>query len=308
MGQIGNCLCIAGCAPCRRLPCTHRRCRASRRSAPASRSLLWQTLSFPASALLLVLVLAPAAAAPSCSRPAIIAGIGAGGTLVLAAAAEGASEVVLAGIDIPDGTGSRATIAAAARRQLAELLTGQPVCLATAAGTAAGGDAADLDRYGRLAAQVQRADGLWVQGRLLAEGLARVHPTPSARSRIAEMLTIEAQTRADRRGLWRLASGRIQPADAVDPAATGLQIIEGRVLEAERRGDWWYLNFGADWRRDFTVTLHKRALPLFAGAGVEPFALRGKVIRVRGVLQWLNGPMIEVLVPEQIEIAGIAAG
>ena len=71
----------------------------------------------------------------------------------------------------------------------------------------------------------------------VAEGLARVHPTPSARSRIAEMLTIEAQARADRRGLWRLASGRIQPADAVDPATTGLQIIEGRVLEAERRGD-----------------------------------------------------------------------
>lgn len=304
MRQIGNCLCKLGRARRRPLPHPSRLCRTRRRSSAAGRLLLRRALSFPASALLLALVLAPAAAAPSCSQSAIIAGIGASGTLVLATPVEGATEVVLAGIDIPDGTGGRATVAADAHRQLAELLTGQPVCLATAAG----GDVANLDRYGRLAAQVQRADGLWVQGRLLAEGLARVHPTPLARSRIAEMLALEARARADRRGLWRLASGRIQDAEAVDPAATGLQIIEGRVLEAERRGDWWYLNFGADWRRDFTVTLHKRALPLFAASGIEPYALRGRVVRVRGFLQWLNGPMIEVLVPEQFEIAGIAGG
>ena len=33
-----------------------------------------------------------------------------------------------------------------------------------------------------------------------------------------------------------LDAAELQPADAVDPAASGLQIIAGRVLEAERRG------------------------------------------------------------------------
>lgn len=293
MGRIGNCLYASG----RR---THR-AADPRRPAPAGRARLACAVPVAAGVLLLAYGATPAAAAPPCAR-SVVAGITVTGTLVLATPVADAAEVVLAGIDLPAGTSAPGNVAADACRQLADLLAGQAVCLA------AEGGAEDLDRYGRLSAQVQRDDGLWVQGQLLAGGLARVHPTPSARSRIAEMLAIEAEARAGRRGLWRLASMRVQPAEAVDPAAAGLQVIEGQVLEAERRGDWWYLNFGPDWRRDFTVTIHKRSLPLFAGAGIEPYGLRGTVVRVRGVLQRLNGPMIEALVPEQIEIAGIAGG
>lgn len=288
MGRIGNCLYAGGrgwswCPPSPTARAT--RSEAAGRS-PSSRAGLCA-----AGALLLAFVHEPAAATPSCSR-AVVASISVTGTLVLSTPVDGASEVVLAGIDALAGTRA---LAEEARQQLADLLVGQDVCLAAEDG------ADSLDRYARLVAQVERGDGLWVQGGLLARGLARVHPTPAVHSRIREMLAIESEARTGRRGLWRLASMRVQPADAVDPAATGLQIIEGRVLEAERRGDWWYLNFGTDWRRDFTVTLNKRSLPPFAAAGIEPYALRGTTIRVRGVLQWLNGPMIEALVPEQIE-------
>jgi hypothetical protein len=85
-------------------------------------------------------------------------------------------------------------------------------------------------------------------------------------------------------------------------AVGSFQLIEGRVVEAARRADRWYLNFGEDWRSDFTVIIPAQALHDFAAAKVDPYALRGRVIRVRGWVESFNGPMIEAVIPEQIEI------
>lgn len=71
---------------------------------------------------------------------------------------------------------------------------------------------------------------------------------------------------------------QIQPPAMPSARGPGLQLVEGRVVDAERRGDWWYLNFGQDWRRDFTVTIGKQALPAFAATGTEPYALKGRTI------------------------------
>lgn len=256
-------------------------------------------------------------AAQPCETPATVSSIDNAGTLVLAAPVQGATTVRLAGIAISDrpstlpsaaeqpadvvhkassAVGGIAGVASAARRLLADLSVGTVVCLDL------GGRAATVDRYGRLPAQVYREDGLWLQGRLLGVGLARVWPTPQARNRIDEMLAAEKSARAARRGLWRLSAFRVWSSEDAEHAPTGLQIVEGRVLEAERRGELWYLNFGADWRRDFTLVIGKQALAEFVRAGLEPYALKGRLIRVRGMLQRYNGPMIEVLVPEQIEL------
>ena len=63
-----------------------------------------------------------------------------------------------------------------------------------------------------------------------------------------------------------------------------------------------YLNFGNDWKTDFTVTLGPMARRLFKKAGIEPLSLEGKRIRARGWLKKRNGPMIEASHPEQIEV------
>jgi hypothetical protein len=63
-----------------------------------------------------------------------------------------------------------------------------------------------------------------------------------------------------------------------------------------------YLNFGRDWRRDFTV---RAALPdarRFARQGLELDGLVGREILVRGHLLEANGPMIELVHPAQIEV------
>jgi hypothetical protein len=80
------------------------------------------------------------------------------------------------------------------------------------------------------------------------------------------------------------------------------QIVEGRVVSAavvRRRG---YLNFGADWRLDFTVTVAPRDRRLFNRAGLAIESYQGRLVRARGWLKSFNGPMIEATHPEQIEL------
>ena len=63
-----------------------------------------------------------------------------------------------------------------------------------------------------------------------------------------------------------------------------------------------YLNFGPDWRSDFTVSAASAARRLFERDGHDLIALEGRIIRVRGWIKWWNGPMIELTHPEQIEV------
>ncbi|MFO1120383.1 MAG: thermonuclease family protein [Rhodospirillales bacterium] len=248
----------------------------------------------------------PAGAAPPCPRLAVTERIRDAETLIVATALMGRKQAwPLRGCPGPPAASPMRWLASARRAPAGDLASAAPSCLVP---DDTGEPEEAADRYGRLPAQVERDDGVWLQGRLLAAGLARVHPTPLGRSRIAEMLAIEDDARASRRGLWRLPSMQIRTADDAGRAPSGLQLIEGRVVDAQRRGDWWYLNFGEDWRRDFTVTIGKQVLPAFAAAGIEPYALKDRTIRVRGILQWRNGAMIDALVPEQIELISAAGG
>ena len=57
-----------------------------------------------------------------------------------------------------------------------------------------------------------------------------------------------------------------------------------------------------DWRTDFTVEIEGRDRKRFIEAGLDPASLQGRRIRVRGWVDWRNGPMIQATHPEQIEI------
>ena len=78
------------------------------------------------------------------------------------------------------------------------------------------------------------------------------------------------------------------------------QIIEGTILQAADVRGTIYLNFGEDWRTDFTVSIRKRARKTFVNE--DPASWNGRKIRVRGWLKSRNGPMIEATHAEQIEL------
>jgi hypothetical protein len=63
------------------------------------------------------------------------------------------------------------------------------------------------------------------------------------------------------------------------------------------------MNFGKRWSQALTVTISKRRERTFAAAGLPLRQLENRRLRVRGWVEERNGPRIEALRPEQIEIA-----
>jgi endonuclease YncB( thermonuclease family) len=163
------------------------------------------------------------------------------------------------------------------------------------------------DRHGRFVAQLWRTadDGseeVWLQGRLLADGLARVATTADNLLLVPEMLRIEAEAREARRGLWRDSAYRVRTPEDAGDGLNRFQIVEGRVVAVAIRRGTGYLNFGADYRTDFTLSLDREALRRMRAAGLDPMQFEGLRVRARGWLRSFNGPLIEITHPEQIEV------
>jgi endonuclease YncB( thermonuclease family) len=185
-------------------------------------------------------------------------------------------------------------LAGAAQAELAALTAGKRVALHY------GG--AGEDRHGRLLAHLTTGDGaLWVQGEMLKAGLARVYSFPDNRALVADMLALEREARAARRGIWANGYYRIRKPEETPRDIETFQIVEGRVLQVAMTRDRSYLNFGPDYRTDFTVAIARRDLKLFERS-LDVTTLEGKTVRVRGWLKSINGPMIEATHPEQIEV------
>ncbi|MGQ9364789.1 thermonuclease family protein [Azospirillum sp. ST 5-10] len=242
--------------------------------------------------LVLALLFAAASAAAAEARVAAVVD---GDTLAL----EDGRRLRLAGIEAPKPPpGLEADrpwpLAAAAATALGELAAGRTLRLP---------DHPPEDRHGRLLAQAERDDGLWLQGEMLRRGLARVMTRPDARDRAAAMLAVEAAARQAGRGLWGTAAFAVRPAEpeALRRDRHTVQVVEGRVVRAAKMRGQVYLNFGADWRSDVTARIDGPALRLFAEAGMDPLALQGAAVRVRGWIGDWNGPMIALTHPEQVE-------
>lgn len=161
------------------------------------------------------------------------------------------------------------------------------------------------DRNGRTLAHIMRDDGMWVQQELLREGWARVYTFPDNRQFADDLYAGEREARAAKRGLWADKNYAVRSPDPnVLKADIGtFQIIEGKVTKAAKVRGRIYLNFGSDFRTDFTATIAPEAVSLFARAKLDPLTLEGENIRVRGYLRDFRGPEIELSHPEQIERA-----
>jgi hypothetical protein len=160
------------------------------------------------------------------------------------------------------------------------------------------------DRYGRTRGQLFMVDGApeWLQIEMLERGLARVAIEPDRRECVKELYAAEAQARARHVGIWALPQYAVRDAGQVSAQDLGtFQIVEGRVMSAavKSRG---YLNFGADWKHDFTATIAPEDMKTFRAAGIDPEGYAGKTVRVRGIVEWHNGPEIEIASPDDIEV------
>lgn len=124
------------------------------------------------------------------------------------------------------------------------------------------------------------------------------------RALVADMLALEAGARSRRLGIWALPYYRVRSIDEAPRYVGSFQIVEGRVRSAAMVRGRAYLNFGEDWRTDFTITVAPRDRRLFALSQADLAGFAERRVRVRGWLKSFNGPMIEATHPEQIELIG----
>jgi hypothetical protein len=158
------------------------------------------------------------------------------------------------------------------------------------------------DRYDRVRGQVFNGGDRWLQLALLKNGLSRVDISPDRTECAAELYAAEGSARAASIGLWSEAVYGVRTPDALGGDTGTFQIVQGRVLTADVKSGRAYLDFGADWKTDFTVTVAPEDMANFRRDGIDPRDYAGKTIRVRGIVQQFNGPEIEIANPKQIEI------
>ncbi len=250
-------------------------------------------------AIILAAVLAALSAIPALARDRLVEGGDGtvreavdGDTVILA----DGREVRLVGLQAPKLSLGRKNfkdwpLADKSKRAVQALTVGQRVTLRH------GGTS--RDRHGRELAHLYRADGLWIQGDMLKQGQARVYTFPDNRALAAEMYALEAEARAARRGIWAHPFYAVRAPDGLKRDLDTFQIVAGTVVEAAAVKNTVYLNFGSDWRTDFTVRLDGAALKLFRAAKLDPLAFKGQTVEVRGWLRFKDGPMIDASHPEQ---------
>lgn len=175
-----------------------------------------------------------------------------------------------------------------------------------------------FDRYGRMLAQVFVNDALvetepgsgrqWVQGELIAGGLARAYALPGSVACLDEMLSLEAAARSDRRGHW--ASGVFADRDASDlRALRGLRdtfaTLEGVVARIDKVRGQPALAFtsgasesGSGLRAIMTSNDH----PHGSGSQRNLDGLVGQRVRVRGWIERPSRPSVTLFDPRLIEL------
>ncbi len=201
--------------------------------------------------------------------------------------------VRLPGVELPrDGTPGHALAMQFMDRELDGVSVGLVI-----------GDTERVDRFGNLIADIDLG-GSTLSEALVRAGYAMAYSWPDTRVEAASFLPMEGEARDAERGLWGAGIFAIR-----SPEPNGLalyletvQIIEGRVISIGDTRDRLYLNFGFDYRTDFTVSIEQSDVARFAEAGINLRELEGRIIRVRGWIQAINGPSISIDHPERIEV------
>jgi endonuclease YncB( thermonuclease family) len=228
-------------------------------------------------------------------RVAAVAGV-AGGVVVVVL--EGGQRLRPALIQAPPPEGGPAASwppAHRLREALAEAIVGERVSLHW--------PRRQRDRHGRLVGHLRRqGDGLWVQAAVVSDGLAVVMPFADETADAGPLLALEEAARTAGRGLWADPFFAVRDAATVGTERGRLRLVAGTVRAVAEVGGTTYLNFGADWRRDFTGLMDRATARACRDAGRDPKALEGRRVRLRGWMRDYNGPLVEITACDQIEV------
>lgn len=182
-----------------------------------------------------------------------------------------------------------------------------------------------VDYLGRIPVRITRpkTDGGSVSGggksdwaeHLLSQGLALL--MPESGQDIGHLIKTENEAIESGQGLWAdrttksayfvlandVHQGKTSTGGAPDVAnAIGRFVVVEGILKSIEHQKWRsYLNFGSDWRSDFTIALDDQMRQDFAGNEASQDHLVewiGRKMRVRGVVENRGGPYIALKNPD----------
>jgi len=154
---------------------------------------------------------------------------------------------------------------------------------------------------------IVREDGLFIQQDMVEKGLAFAYPSQSHNAVADILYAAEAKARIDKVGFWADDQWKIISADNANEAELNrFAIVEGTVKKVASRNNVIYLNFGDNWKDDFTVSMSSDLRRTFAKSNINVMQLGGQTIRARGWMRDYNGAYIEIFDPSQIEVIEIS--
>lgn len=175
-----------------------------------------------------------------------------------------------------------------------------------------------LDRYQRSLIHLVDKD-IWLQKAWVAEGIFRVLPGMASSQELAclgELYRAEMDAVQGQRGLWSDRKNTVLAAHDVPELEKHIAefvLVEGGVRAVGKGGGRHFINFGEDWRSDFTVVVPQSVLSDWPQDLQHPQFLQdrslsslvGHRVRVRGWMTSYRGPEIIVDDLSQIEILGV---
>lgn len=160
-----------------------------------------------------------------------------------------------------------------------------------------------LNRYGDLRGKIMMEPLGWMQKYWVEKGMAIVSGAgPSPKESHRQLLVAEEGARRSKRGVWKHKKIILADDLRVLEARGGFQLVEGRVMEFKKIRGISYLNFGTDWKIDFTAAISSKNRANFKQTNWKFPDIVNKWVRVRGRVRSYNGPYMELIFPEQIEV------
>ncbi|USG60721.1 thermonuclease family protein [Sneathiella marina] len=212
---------------------------------------------------------------------------------------EDGKAISLYGLQFPDPSENPAGAKQAADQLISRVLTKQ-VTLDLSLFEQTG---SSVNRYGDYHGQVLDISGNWIQQDLIEKGFAWWSGAAKY-PRQLRLSLIAAERSAEKAsfGVWQTFKTINANMLTVVPKYADFVIAEGRVHSVYSSAKMTYINFGENWKSDFTAAISSINKRNFESQGWKLSALVHKLVRIRGSVRWYNGPFMELSFPEQLEI------
>lgn len=159
------------------------------------------------------------------------------------------------------------------------------------------------DRWGRIRIDAALdGEATDLAGGLIAAGLAATDAGEGDALCRPALLALEQAARDEGRGIWRAKAPDVRDGAALRVAVGRFVVAQGRLVGVGERPGRTYLDFVGRGQDGLTVTVSKRTWRQLRERGLSAATLKGRLVRVRGIVEVRQGPFLDIASADMIEL------